>query len=133
MSLSQIQRDAFDHILEQVLDALPPAILAYFDEVPLVVEDQPGQELMRELEIEHPEDLCGLHDGVPLTEGMAADEFRVPDQITIYRRGILGMARDAAGQVDPQELQEQIRITVLHELGHHFGLDEDDLDALGYG
>lgn len=133
MPLSSAQRDAFDNMLEDVLDALPPAITAYFEQVPLVVEDQPSNELMAELGIRRPGDLCGLHDGVPLTEGMAHDGFRVPDQITIYRRGILGMARDGRGSINPHELREQIRITVLHELGHHFGLDEDDLDALGYG
>jgi len=133
MLLDPPLRHAFDQVLEDVLDALPNAVTRYFEEIPLVVEDHPSPEVMREMQLNSPDDLCGLHDGVPLTAGMRGDTFELPDQITIYRQGILSMACDAHGRIDPQELRRQIHITVLHELGHHFGLDEDQLEALGYG
>jgi predicted Zn-dependent protease with MMP-like domain len=70
--------------------------------------------------------LYGLYEGVPLTERGVEAPFE-PDRITIYRRTLEAEFRA------PAELEKQIRITVLHELAHYFGLDEDRLDELGYG
>src|SRR5262249_38091441 len=102
------------------------------EEVPLIVEDCPSPALMREMELEYPDELCGLHDGVPLTERSVQDQAALPEHILIYRMGIIALACDDEGNLDDDELTEQVRITILHELGHHFGLDEDDLDRLGY-
>jgi predicted Zn-dependent protease with MMP-like domain len=66
---------------------------------------------------------------VPLTERSVEDPPDLPG-IHIFRRGIIGLAADIGGA---DELERQVRITLLHELGHHFGLDEDDLEDLGYG
>jgi predicted Zn-dependent protease with MMP-like domain len=82
------------------------------------------------------DDLCGLHTGVPLTEKRhMGDTWRIPDPsaVTIYREGIMRMAYDIRGRLTEKELLRQIRITLLHEIGHHHGLDEDDLEELGYG
>ena len=103
-----------DHV-RQALDSLPPKIAAALENVAVVVRD------------EHPEDpdLFGLYEGTPLPErGDVAGSL--PDRITIYRRPLEEEFED------PAELEEEIRITVLHELGHHFGLDEDRLSELGY-
>ena len=103
-----------DHV-RAALDELPPDIAAALENVAVVVED------------ENPEDpdLLGLYHGVPLPErgDMAGS---LPDTISIYRIPLEESFRD------PVELQEEIRITVLHELGHYFGLDEDRLAELGY-
>ena len=103
-----------DHV-RAALDELPPHIAAALENVAVVVED------------ENPEDpdLLGLYHGVPLPErgDMAGS---LPDTISIYRIPLEESFRD------PDELQEEIRITVLHELGHYFGLDEDRLAELGY-
>ena len=74
--------------------------------------------------IEDP-DLFGLYEGVPLTERSSWDAGTLPDRITIYRRPLQEEFRS-------EELEEEIRITVLHELAHFFGIDEDRLDELGY-
>lgn len=127
------ERELFDAILDQVLDALPPAIHALLEEVPLVVDDVPSPRIMQEMGVEDPADLCGLHTGIPLTERSVQQSGDLPDIIHIFRDGILDMAADDSGIVDEERLAEQIRITVLHEIGHHFGLDEDKLEELGYG
>jgi predicted Zn-dependent protease with MMP-like domain len=105
----------FDDHVRAALDELPPNIAAALRNVAVVVED------------ENPEDpdLLGLYHGVPLPErgDMAG---MPPDTISIYRVPL------EESFPDPGELQEEIRVTVLHELGHYFGLDEDQIAALGY-
>ena len=105
----------FDDHVRAALDELPPNIAEALRNVAVVVED------------ENPEDpdLLGLYHGVPLPErgDMAG---MLPDTISIYRVPL------EESFPDPGELQEEIRITVLHELSHYFGLDEDQIAALGY-
>lgn len=133
------ERERFDALLEDVLGRLPAALHNLIEEAPLIVEDHPSEELKRELDIEHNDELCGLHTGVPLTER----SVEAPDLefIHLFREGIVEMAGgwdeglDDAGEPIGGEnsIREEIRITILHEIGHHFGLDEDDLERLGYG
>ncbi len=105
----------FDDHVKAALDSLPPHLAAALDNVAVVVED------------EHPDDpdLFGLYEGIPLPErgDMAG---ALPDRITIFRLPL----EEEFG--DPGELEREIRITVLHELGHYFGLDEERLADLGY-
>jgi predicted Zn-dependent protease with MMP-like domain len=106
---------SFEDVVRSALDTLPPHLAAALRNVAVVVED------------ENPDDpdLYGLFDGVPLTEGgPAAGEL--PNRISVYRRPLEADFRDE------EELRAEIRITVLHELGHYFGLDEDRLAELGY-
>ncbi len=105
----------FEEHVRAALDELPPHLAAALRNVAVIVED------------EHPEDpdLFGLYHGVPLPERGAEPPVQ-PDTISIYRRPL------EEEFTDPDELREEIRITVLHELGHYFGMDEDQLDALGY-
>ncbi len=105
----------FDDHVRAALDSLPAEIARALRNVAVVVED------------ENPEDpdLLGLYEGVPLPE--RGDEAgSLPDRIAIYR---LPLEDEFP---DPRDLQREIRITVLHELGHYFGLDEDRLGELGY-
>jgi predicted Zn-dependent protease with MMP-like domain len=106
---------SFDEHVAAALDTLPPNLAAALDNIAVVVED------------EHPgdPDLFGLYEGTPLPErgDMAG---ALPDRITIFRFPL------EAEFEDPSELEREIRITVLHELGHYFGLDEDRLAELGY-
>jgi predicted Zn-dependent protease with MMP-like domain len=131
--LTDAERDHFDGLLETVLRALPEHVYRLFNEVPLVVEDYPSDEVSQSFALAHRDELCGLHDGVPLTERSVADTGRLPDHIMLYREGIIASSADARGEVRHRELRRQIQITVLHELGHHFGLDEAELEAMGYG
>lgn len=128
MSLTPIQRRRFDSLLQAILDELPDHIHELLEEVPLIIEDEPSERLLREMRIDRREsDLCGLHWGVPLTMRSVESATHLPDRMMLFRGPIMrvaGRRRD--------ELEQQIRITLLHEVGHHFGLDEDDLAALGY-
>lgn len=105
----------FDDHVRAALDELPPHIAEALQNIAVVVEDENSED----------PDLLGLYHGVPLPErgDMAG---ALPDRISIYRIPL------EESFPDPDELREEIRITVLHELGHYFGLDEDRLAELGY-
>jgi len=139
--MTPAERERFDAILEEVLDAMPDRVLDLLEEIPLIVDDQPDEQLIRSLAAESgedvqellatlPDELCGLHTGIALTERSVESSADLPDQIQIFRRGIVATAR--GGWNDLDAIAEEIRITILHEIGHHFGLDEDDLYDLGY-
>jgi predicted Zn-dependent protease with MMP-like domain len=100
--------------------------------VPLVVEDRPSRRLAREMEIESDDELCGLYTGTPLTERSVEQSGTMPEEILIFRMGVLAEAADDADRISDVELKKQIRITVLHEMGHHFGMEEEALKELGY-
>lgn len=105
----------FEDVVRSALDSLPQELAAGLRNVAVVVED------------ENPDDpdLYGLFEGIPLTEG-GPGPGDLPNRIAIYRAPL------EADFDDVEELREEIRITVLHELGHYFGLDEDRLAELGY-
>ncbi|MFW5681856.1 MAG: metallopeptidase family protein [Phycisphaeraceae bacterium] len=132
--LTDADRNLFDTLLEKHLTALPERYATFLDEVPLVVEDRPSRELLDEMDMDDGDDLCGLHSGVPMTDRSVEDHATIPDQIMLFREPIFRMARLASRsrRARRDELDRQIRITLLHELGHHLGLDEDQLEELGY-
>ena len=111
---------------------MPPQIHELLQRVPLHVEDYPPEEVLRERGVEYIDDLCGLYTGIPLTQRSIEHSGVLPDVVTIYREGILSAAADRQGRIRNDRLREQIRITILHELGHHHGMTEDDLRELGY-
>lgn len=127
--LSPSLRRRFDELLEEILQSLPDNIHEVMEEVPLIVEDEPPDYLLDEMDIDPDEtDLCGLHWGIPLTERSVQQSGTMPDRMMLFRGPIIRTAGHRRSDV-----REQIRITLLHEIGHHFGLNEDDLKALGYG
>ena len=126
-------REDFDHNLEIVLERLPASIRKLLDDVPLHVEDYPSREVLKRTGVARREWLCGLYTGIPLIERSIEQSLPAPDVVTLYREGILHLTADADGYVTENALQRQIRITLLHELGHHHGLSEEDLDEMGYG
>ena len=129
---SEDLRQLFDEQLDVVLAELPPEVKKLLDDVPMVVDDYPSPELMRRAKVRHRSQLCGLYTGIPLTK-RSVNDWGVPsDVIHIFRLGILSQMRHR-GQIDPVELRQQIRLTILHEYGHHHGLTERDLRELGYG
>ena len=109
-------REEFEQHVRAALDTLPPGIARALVNVAVVAED------------EHPDDpdLFGLYEGIPLPERGSGGHGELPDRIAIYRLPL------TESFPDPQELEEEIRITVLHELAHYFGLDEDRIAELGY-
>lgn len=107
---------AFEDEVQRALDELPPELAEGLRNVAVLIEDErPGEPT-----------LFGLYEGVPLPERRFGDPIR-PDTITIYRLPLERIYRD------PDELKEQIRVTVLHELAHYFGIGEERLAELGYG
>ncbi|MEZ6233468.1 MAG: metallopeptidase family protein [Phycisphaerales bacterium] len=130
------QRHRFDALLERVLDELPPNLHRVLDEIPVIVLDRPSDAMLTEIGVprdewpDERESLCGLHTGLMLTERSIEHSAELPTDIHLFRVGIVNAAGGwTAGQ---QRILDEIRITLLHEIGHHFGLDEDDLDRLGY-
>ena len=119
----------FEALVARALGLLPPEFEAHMDNVSVVIEERPGRELLASLgaDPDDPADtLFGLYEGVPLIE-RRHDDLLLPDQITIFRRPLLEYCESE------EEVVEEVRITVLHEIGHFFGMDEDRLDELGYG
>lgn len=131
--LNQATRDRFDALLEEVLAELPEHIHELIEQVPLHVEDHPSREVMRATGVRRRDQLCGLFTGIPITERSILQSGDLPNVVTIYREGILTATRYQYGNLSDDSLFEEIRITVLHELAHHHGLDEDELHELGYG
>jgi predicted Zn-dependent protease with MMP-like domain len=134
-SVTDFDRQRFDELLEQVLAELPESVTRLLDEVPLMVEDYPSQKVVEDMGLAHRDELCGLYSGIPLIERSVEQSGQLSDCVTIYREGILRVAReeDPARRIRKENVRRQIRITILHELGHHHGLDEEELDELGYG
>lgn len=126
-------RERFDSLFDEVLGEMPPLVHELIERVPLHLEDYPSHEVMARTGVRHREQLCGLYTGIPLTEKSIEHSATLPDVVTLYREGILASARNAGGRIGKEGLREQMRITLLHELAHHHGLDEDELRELGYG
>ncbi|MCE2968315.1 MAG: metallopeptidase family protein [Phycisphaerales bacterium] len=152
-------QDRFDALLQDAIDALPDHFQDALHELPVIVEDRPDPamiaDLRREGVLPPPEqpqsrdgnpreqpgdednsdtddDLCGLHSGIAITEQSVNTAFELPPTIHIFREPIVRLAGGWEQPNADDEIYEEVRITLLHELGHHFGLDEDDLDELGY-
>jgi len=131
------ERERFDRLLAGVIEDLPPGVRRLLDEVPLIALDRPTPEMLKDLGIDpsNEEDvrsLCGLHSGVSNIERSVERSAELPSAIHIFREGILDLA-GGWDQDDAEEwIEEEIWVTVLHEIGHQFGLDEDDLEELGY-
>jgi len=111
----------------RVLDSLPVEFRRRLHNVVVTVEKSPTPSQLRAMGLDPREDtLYGLYEGIPLSERSTFDLPPLPDKITIFAEPLL---RDFP---DPTELCEQIRITVLHEIAHFFGMDEEDIENLGY-
>jgi predicted Zn-dependent protease with MMP-like domain len=149
--MTDAERERFDLLVQDAIDALPARIRELLDEVPVVVLDEPTPKMVAELTADgtlepdaDPTELCGLHTGVAITDrsiddpggwGRPGHDSFAPEEIHLFRRGIVDLATDDQGwdaEHADDEVYEEIRITLLHEIGHHFGLDEDDLEELGY-
>jgi predicted Zn-dependent protease with MMP-like domain len=120
---SHIDRDTFERLAEEALDSLPPGLRHRMSNVEIFVEDLPGEEAE-----EHGRSgsVLGLYHGIPLTERSEAYWGVMPDRIFLYQRNIENAARSL------DELRELVRTTVIHEVAHHFGIDDDRLDELGW-
>ena len=106
----------FDELVSDALDLIPPELAAAMDNVVVLVADRH----------EDDDELLGLYEGVALTERDSDYSGALPDTITIYRDALLDVCES------DEEVVEQVAITVIHEIAHHFGIDDDRLDELGW-
>ena len=110
-----VEPGRFEEMVDTALDELPGEFSRLMDNVAVTVEHGPG-----------PRGLLGLYEGVPLTSRTSDYAGVLPDKITIYRRAICAICRTE------QEVADQVRRTIVHEVGHFFGIDDDRLDELGW-
>jgi predicted Zn-dependent protease with MMP-like domain len=123
----RVSKPRFGELVERALDELPPEFADFLSEVPVEVRDRPTAAQMASVGLEPRNLLLGLYQGRPRTQRSVEDSGRMPDVIHIFQDSIEQVCNSE------RELIEQVRKTVLHEIGHHFGMDEDDLQKLGYG
>jgi len=111
----------------RVIDRLPRSFRERLLNVEFVVEERPSVELLRAEGLDPRHDtLYGLYQGIPLPDRSSLDPPLLPDKITIFAEPLL------EDFPDPEELREEIRLTVLHEIAHYFGMDEEEIEDLGY-
>jgi predicted Zn-dependent protease with MMP-like domain len=123
----RVSRDEFEQLVLEALDTLPEAFLPYMENLTVDVEDMPSMRDCDAVDINDPRTLLGLYHGTPVTRRSVQHAVSMPDRIAIYQNNIQRICRT------PRQIICQVRKTVLHEVGHHFGLGEQDLDELGYG
>lgn len=125
----QISDDEFDAAMRDALDEVPHELLDMLDNVAFFVEDEPGPEHADPgISVEENAELLGIYLGTPLTDrdgGWAAGAL--PDRIVLFRGPLSRMCADL------EQLREEIAVTIVHEAGHHVGIDEDRLHELGWG
>ena len=117
---------AFERLVDRALASIPDPFRTALGEVAIVIENWPTDEQLEENELEPDDMLYGLYEGVPRTE-WGADWAAVPNRITLFRGPLVEDFPDS------RDLAEEVRLTVVHELAHHLGIDDDRLDELGAG
>jgi predicted Zn-dependent protease with MMP-like domain len=111
--------EQFDAIVQDALDEVPAELMAMLDNVVFLVEAEPPAD---------DAELLGVYEGIPLTDrGGWGDSGSLPDRITLFRGPLTRMCDDA------EDLRNEIAVTVVHEIAHHFGIEEDTLHELGWG
>lgn len=118
----QMSSEAFAKLVQQAIADLPPPYAQLMESIAVVVEEEPPKDVLEDLELESEDDLLGLYQG----HSLAADSFFRPGgeaspQISIYRGPILRLCES------PEEVVQEVYATVVHELGHHVGLDDDEM------
>lgn len=121
----RLSDEAFEAVVDDAMASIPDGFHRYLRDIVVDVEDMPDEETCEELRVD-PRSLLGLYQGTPLTERSVEAPYRMPERIILYRQNLERMCRT------PRQMVEQIRRTVLHEVGHHFGLSEQHLRDLGF-
>jgi predicted Zn-dependent protease with MMP-like domain len=122
-----MRRWHFNKLVSEALDGLPRRFRRLLRNIAVVVESEPSQELLEEMGLWPDRTLLGLYQGVPLTKRGFSYGNVLPDRITIFQKPIEVMCRT------PEEMKRAVQDTVIHEIGHYFGLDDDRLEELMEG
>jgi predicted Zn-dependent protease with MMP-like domain len=120
-----VNREIFERLVAEALEALPEYFRGKLDNVEVVVEDWPDRETMQRAGISHPSQLLGFYHGIPQTKRTHNYGLVLPDKISIYRQPILMRCRTL------EEVRQTVRRVVRHELAHHFGIDDHRLREIG--
>jgi len=119
------RHERFERLVDRAIASIPMPFRGALDEIAVVIADEPSREQLRENGLRPDETLYGLYEGVPLDE-WGGDWMPVPTRIIIFR---LPLEEDYP---DPDDLADEVRITILHELAHHLGIDDEErLEELG--
>ncbi|HEY3248156.1 MAG TPA: metallopeptidase family protein [bacterium] len=122
----KLSRRKFEALVVRALETIPEPIRARMDNVDVVIEDRPSPDQLTSLDLSPDEELFGLYEGTPLIErGITANPL-MPDKITIFQRAL------EAGCETEADITEEVRRTIVHEVAHHFGFNEEKLAELGY-
>lgn len=125
IEMLHIDRVDFEELVVRALDELPAWVKAAMDNVEVTVAEAPSAAQRRRMGLPPGATLLGLYEGVPQTRRTTHYGLVLPDKITLFRRPILGVCRT------PREVEARVRSVVIHELAHHFGIDDDHLRELG--
>src|SRR4026209_2950379 len=117
-------KERFNELVEEALREIPPRFRHAMKNVAVIVEDQPPLHILREMEIEPPDSLFGLYQGTPLPERGWTYGNTLPDRISIYQGPIVEACQD------DEEIRDCVAETVIHEFGHYFGMDEDQIEEI---
>lgn len=120
-----MNRQAFRALVEEAIDTIPPRFARHVRNVAVVIEDEPAADLLAEMDIEPPDTLLGLYQGTPLTDRTWGYGNTLPDRITLFQRTI-----EDECEGDEDDIIVAIGETLIHELGHYFGLSEDEIMAI---
>lgn len=121
-----VSKADFARLVEQALQSLPEPFAKVLEEASLEIRDRPTREQLKRTGLGKRDLLLGLYEGRPRTLRSVEDGPHLPDVIYIFQEDVELVCGDE------RELIDQVRITVLHEIGHHFGMSEEDLEELGY-
>jgi predicted Zn-dependent protease with MMP-like domain len=122
-----MDRTAFENLIEESIGELPEEFRNKLQNVAIIIEDYPSRELLQQMGLSEHETLFGLYEGVPLPERGYFDEPLHPDRILIFK----GAIEDECDS--PEEIKEELKTTIVHEIAHFFGIGDDHLEELGYG
>lgn len=118
-------REEFERVVSDTIDALPASLRLRLNNVAFVVEEWPDRATLQVAGVHNRTELLGFYQGIPLTERTIDYGLVLPDKITIYRQPILRQAGS------DENVRREIRETMLHEIAHYFGIDDDRLEELG--
>lgn len=123
-----MERERFRELVLEAVAMLPPELRREVRNLDLVIEDRPTREDLRVAGVERGHTLLGLYHGIPLPDRGHNYNLVLPDKISIYQKPIEALCGE-----DDDEIREQVRVTVLHEIAHYFGIDDERLHELGMG
>ena len=123
-----MDREAFEKLVEKIFDQLPKKFQSSIENVRIIIEDYPSDSLTQQLRLSSREQLLGLYQGVPLPHRTSwyGRSPVVPDTISLYQKNIERRSRT------DEELERNVRETLMHEIGHYFGMTEEEIRSAGY-